>query len=453
MKDKLIQYIDLLFTGTPATQEVADLKEELTRNTLDRFDDLVQEGKTEEAAYNLAVAGIGDINELLQQMKQTAPQEAAEPSPKSCYTPPASYYTPPEKKRGLPALGRWLIAILWVLTTLLYLVVSFSTGAWHLTWLLFPIAGAASQVIRACFDLSRRIARFVVWLVVLVLLSALFAGLLPNKDYLQFGIESNFFFKDSDYNVGGTVLTEPVNELDITWINGHVTVETYDGTHVELTESAGSAGAEQLRWKLKNGRLTVYARKSLWFLQLFHIGDLPEKQLTLRIPAGTTLRDIEISAVSAAVELTDLQAGEIKIDQVSGNTTLSNVTGSELELDGTSGKLTCTDCSFRSLDYTTVSGDLAYTGSLSEAETDSVSGDVRIESSEMLQEIDGNSVSGKFRIIMPDGSGFTVETDSLSGDLSSDFPLTASGDSKTYGSGSAEYNFDSVSGDVALIQK
>lgn len=450
MRNKLIQYIELLFAGAPATQEMADLKEELTRNTLDRYDDLVQDGKSEEAAYNLAVAGIGDINELLQQLKAPArPEQEPQPVYTSPYgTPPA-----PAQKKRLPAVGRWLVAILWVLATLLYLVVSFSTHAWHLTWLIFPIAGAANQVIYACFDLSRRIARFVIWLVVLVLLSAAFAGLLPNKEYLQFGFETDFFFNDKDYNVGGTVLTEPVSELDITWINGSVTVETYNGANVELVESVSSATADQLRWQLKNGKLTVYSRKSLWFLQLFNLGSLPEKQLTLRIPADTTLRSIEISAVSAAVDLTDLQAGDIKIDQVSGNTALFSVTGSELELDGTSGKLTCTDCSFTSLNYSTVSGDLAYTGSLSEAETDSVSGDVRIESTQMLREIDGNSVSGNFRITMPAGSGFTVETDSLSGDLNSDFPLTAGSEGKVYGNGSAEYSFDSVSGDVYLMEK
>lgn len=44
------------------------------------------------------------------------------------------------------------IAALWLLTTALYFVLSFATGAWHLTWILFLIAGAATGLVSAIYD-------------------------------------------------------------------------------------------------------------------------------------------------------------------------------------------------------------------------------------------------------------------------------------------------------------
>ena len=61
MREKLIQYIDLLFAGTADTD---DIKQEILQNTLDRYDDLIAQGKAPEAADSLAISGVGDIHEV-----------------------------------------------------------------------------------------------------------------------------------------------------------------------------------------------------------------------------------------------------------------------------------------------------------------------------------------------------------------------------------------------------
>ena len=35
-----------------------------------------------------------------------------------------------------------------------YFVISFSTGAWFITWLIFPIIGAVKGVVNSCIDLK-----------------------------------------------------------------------------------------------------------------------------------------------------------------------------------------------------------------------------------------------------------------------------------------------------------
>ena len=41
------------------------------QNLYDKYDDLLREGKTEEAAYNIAVAGVGDISPLLEELERS----------------------------------------------------------------------------------------------------------------------------------------------------------------------------------------------------------------------------------------------------------------------------------------------------------------------------------------------------------------------------------------------
>ena len=69
MKNKLKEYIDLVFADAerraPGNRRVTELKEEILQNLYEKYDDLIAKGKTPAAAYNIAVAGVGDISGLL----------------------------------------------------------------------------------------------------------------------------------------------------------------------------------------------------------------------------------------------------------------------------------------------------------------------------------------------------------------------------------------------------
>lgn len=66
MEPKLREYIEKLFESAPRTRQSYELREEIIRNTIERYHDLLADGKSEGEAYNLAIAGIGDINELIE---------------------------------------------------------------------------------------------------------------------------------------------------------------------------------------------------------------------------------------------------------------------------------------------------------------------------------------------------------------------------------------------------
>lgn len=60
MRERLIEYIDGLFSGAALNMRNAEIKEEILQNTLEHYDDLLSEGKSEQEAYDTVIQGIGD---------------------------------------------------------------------------------------------------------------------------------------------------------------------------------------------------------------------------------------------------------------------------------------------------------------------------------------------------------------------------------------------------------
>lgn len=199
MREQLIQYVSLLFAGI---QDCDDVQQEILQNTLDRYDDLVADGKAPEAAYRLAITGIGDISEILGQPSQPTvpnsdPLAYDSPSKKLlraigirlyilCPTPlfilsemgnstiglcgtlavvavatmlmvlgskqkdTSDFITTPSSPRQ--ELDKSISNIIRVIGLAVYLILSFLTNAWHITWLVFLITGAVKGLVRAILD-------------------------------------------------------------------------------------------------------------------------------------------------------------------------------------------------------------------------------------------------------------------------------------------------------------
>lgn len=205
MREQLVNYIDLLFAGAP---NAADIKQEILQNTLDRYDDLVAQGKSPEAAYSLAISGIGDISEVLggppHAARPQSPSASAQPSYKKAEKPlwkksltaiaVALYIMSPmplfvlQNESGLcgllafvavatalviiassgkkdaqkeqrdtsprAELRRGVRSMVWAVGLVAYFVLSFATGAWYITWVIFPLTAAVQGLVIACMDLK-----------------------------------------------------------------------------------------------------------------------------------------------------------------------------------------------------------------------------------------------------------------------------------------------------------
>lgn len=202
MREQLEQYVNLLFAGTPDSE---DMQQEILQNTLDRYDDLIDQGKNPEAAYRLAIAGIGDISELLGNDPSPATKTVVlEISKKKTGKKQlraaaiALYIASVIPVVALGNIGSGVIGVCLMLfmvaaatamiimssvgeasakekstekepnhpvykaykslsgaiTLAVYLLVSFWTQAWHITWLVFLISAAIDGIVRAIFDLK-----------------------------------------------------------------------------------------------------------------------------------------------------------------------------------------------------------------------------------------------------------------------------------------------------------
>ena len=196
MREQLIQYVSLLFAGA---ENCEDTKQEILQNTLDRYDDLIAQGKSEEAAYRLAITGIGDINEILGRKDTVLPAMPVEreetdtafkkllraiavglyilcPLPLIvlselgmdtfglcgllCFVAVATVLMilgakkqdSPEKEDAdepKSEMGKSVSSLIWAIGLAVYLILSFLTGAWHITWVIFPILGAVNALVCA----------------------------------------------------------------------------------------------------------------------------------------------------------------------------------------------------------------------------------------------------------------------------------------------------------------
>ncbi len=264
MKEKLRDYIESVFSDAPDCRKTRELKEEMYQNLCDKYDDLLSDGRSEAAAYNIAISGVGDISGIIDSLKEEYGEQAkneSSPNPTEdnprknpdekaakpeytqeeseqirkykitsgiltaiavalyilCWVPLAvlsmlytsnfydmvglavmmimialatgllifkgalkpavmlnkkGNYSEDEisdkentedksksksksknKKKKNPAL-KAISSALWTLTVVVYILISFVTFAWHITWIIFLIAAAIDNIIDAIFEIA-----------------------------------------------------------------------------------------------------------------------------------------------------------------------------------------------------------------------------------------------------------------------------------------------------------
>ncbi|MEN6596103.1 MAG: permease prefix domain 1-containing protein [Clostridiaceae bacterium] len=210
MNEKLRNYIDSLFEHAPKTVRAVELKEEMLQNLTDKYNDLIAQGKGEEAAFNIAVASIGDVDSLIAGLSgNTQSAEDVQSRKRSALTTAiavALYITSPvpvlildntvgivllfvfvalatglliyngvtrekyvkaddtmveefkewkQNNRHKDQAANAVTGSLWLIAVCVYMLVSFATGAWHITWIIFLITAAISSIIKGIFLLKK----------------------------------------------------------------------------------------------------------------------------------------------------------------------------------------------------------------------------------------------------------------------------------------------------------
>ena len=213
MIERIKAHLDNLFDGVPRTRKIEDMYQELLAGCLDKYTDLTSGGMDSEEAYYKVIGGIGDVDELLGYVEKTETfnySDVAEKRRKRAFFTSASicgYFialsmlflfmyngsveiglalmvafagvstmaliygrmtnavryekaddtlveemkeqmTTGKNKNKLASLAS---SSLWSIVVTIYLVVSFVSGRWMYTWMIFPFAAGLQNLVSAYF--------------------------------------------------------------------------------------------------------------------------------------------------------------------------------------------------------------------------------------------------------------------------------------------------------------
>lgn len=219
----------------------------------------------------------------------------------------------------------------------------------------------------------------------------------------------------SRYTAGGASLDVReygIVDIDISWVAGNVSIEYWDGGSIEVSEvfHGGYGDSDLLRWRVSKGCLYVkYVKSGL------RLGNI-SKDLVVKIPNGLSLRNIELDTVSADTSIGSATNG-ILVD--------------DFEYESVSGRL---DAAF---------------GYVYEVDVESVSGPMKMAFGTCPRKLDAKTVTGSVEVVVPDGSLYSVEMDSVSGRLTSTVANLTNGRYRPVGA-TSEFEFETVSGNVTV---
>ena len=206
---KIKEYVQELFENVPKNRKTEEFKEELLANLLDKYYDLLQNNVDDEIAYNKVISSIGNIDNLFEKdpLEMTKESWDKKRSAKITAISVMMYILCPVSviifgSIGFEVLGIAIMFLLiagatgliiynnmtkpqyikqddtlvedfrewqstankgrrvrksiesamWAIITTLYLLISFTTFAWHITWIIFIIGAAIEKIIRAYFE-------------------------------------------------------------------------------------------------------------------------------------------------------------------------------------------------------------------------------------------------------------------------------------------------------------
>lgn len=201
--EKIKKYVNELFKDAPKTNKTEELKEELLLDLTEKYNDLIEEGKTKTEAYNEVISGIGDTTELINSLNK--PETVINTNRKKTalvvsisvfiyilsivavivlaetgapdFAIVSGFLTliavatclliyhfmslpknnevevkPIKKENNKVKDG--IGAIIWISAAIIYILVSFFTSAWQITWVIFLMAIVVQEIVKLCLELG-----------------------------------------------------------------------------------------------------------------------------------------------------------------------------------------------------------------------------------------------------------------------------------------------------------
>ena len=221
MREQIKVYVDGLFKDAALTIRNAEVQQEILQHTLDRYDDLIAAGKSEQEAYDEAVGGIGDVSELYEHK-----QAAEEPKKRDFPAPPTpdAVSTAPQsgRKKKLPG---WAIALICVGVAAAILALNFAGQA---------VGGVLRAGGRYIYDSANKY---------------------ETLDRSGFG--------SAEDSVAASELLTGIDEIEIHWLTGDVYLVESDEDGVNFQEDyTGNNEDYRMRYRVSDGKLIIQPCRS-----------------------------------------------------------------------------------------------------------------------------------------------------------------------------------------------
>lgn len=426
---RIRQHIERLFATAPTTAQAYNMREEMIMNTIERYHDGIAKGYTPDQAYAAAIGGIGDVSELIkslgggEQSAQNTPQQPVQPVQQ------------PQKKSNVGKVIAIIAAVL--------------CG----TVLLITIAGciAGVSIIKSITGRDGFISSIV-------------------GNAMENGVEYSFGDDDTGFNnayTGSNSYSVPADGIDkirVEWVSGLVRVQPYEGTDIKLDEMSNDNISEEyaLRYKIADGKLTVrFCKKHTWYgvdTSMLNINEIIKpKELVVSVPRAMLESgelDIQLDGVSNDTYISNAKLNGLNVNGISGSIAIENVSAKDMDLDTVSGLIDVSDCAADAIKVVSISGEMTIGGIFGSARLNSTSGAVWFtDGSDGIKELEIGTVSGDVTMQLPESAGFNMMVSTVSGDVSSVFGLTKNGSNYVYGDASADFDIDTVSGDITIQER
>lgn len=384
---KFVVAITQKLSAAPDSDAKVDLIEELSDNLYGRYQDMVASGMPEDEAYTTALDKLGDVNELLAYLDCCGSQP---PRPDGAW----QDSTADDWFSGLSGMIRQTVD---------------------------QAVNAANDAAAMVRDAAKRFDGNVV-----INMGGSRVSPAGNKDEeLEFSSQG---LEEIRLNIAGDLTVcldgESSSSIRLRGDIGDLDVVTGADGVLSITQEKSAGGSFFFSRGLSSASIELTIPQRHWGrLELstgsgdleIHDGVLQADNIFLKTTSGDLELDslelsqrLEVETSSGDLSLTDSVCGELLFRSASGDLEGHNVTAAVLAQ--------------------TASGDMSLSGEIRALKADTASGDLELRTGLLPEALELTTKSGDCSVFLPDGDGFVVRYSTVSGELSSSFPLTAVGD-------------------------
>lgn len=266
---------------------------------------------------------------------------------------------------------------------------------------------------------------------------------------------NGFLTSGSDQNLTvqkETIINDEVDTIEIGWYTGGVKLSISKDNTIKLVEkSSKKTSSDHLLGYTVNQKVLKIESRNKHNINFFFFSFNSPTYLEISVPEKI-YESITVKAASGTYDFTGLKTKELAVTLASGNVTLMNSEIDSLDTTTVSGRLISSNTKIEKADINMTSGSTELDGEIHELKLNMTSGQADINMSVLPDQLDIRMTSGIVKASLPENSGFRVSVDKTSGNFSSDFALSSSGNSYTYGNGGPSYSVKITSGNIRLLK-